>query len=93
MAYKTVIGRENIDVEIKGIYTEITRMITERHIHFNVEELPVGTKVSLVHRGELVTGEVISIDSDRIIIHIESMKMTYDAGVHNAICAELEKIK
>lgn len=91
MAYKTVIDREDVDIEIKGLYTEITYIITERHIQFNVEELPVGTKVSLVHRGELVTGKVTSINPDRITISIESMNTSLDIDVHGAFCSELAK--
>lgn len=92
MAYKTIIGREFVGVEHKGLYAENTYIITERHTKFNVDELPVGTKVSLVHRGELVTGEVVSINLDRAIIEIESKNSTLDIEVHSAFCAELTKI-
>lgn len=91
MAYKTVIGRENVESVIKGLYTETTHVIKEKHTRFNVKELPVGTKVTLVHRRELVTGEVVSINSDRIIIKIESMNLSLDTDVHGAFCAELTK--
>lgn len=91
MAYKTVIGRENVDSEIKGLYTETTHVIKEKHTRFNVEKLPVGTIITLVHRGELVTGEVVSINPDRISILIESMSVTVDIDVHSAFCAELTK--
>lgn len=93
MAYKTVIDRGDVDIEIKGLYTEITHIITERHIQFNIEELPIGTKVSLVRRGELVTGKVTSINSDRITISIESVRTSLDIDVHSAFCAELAKNK
>lgn len=93
MAYKTVIGRENVDTEIKGLYTETTHMIKEKHTRFNVKELPVGTIVTLVHHRELVTGEVVSINPDRITISIESMNLTLDKDVYGAFCAELTKIK
>ena len=93
MAYKTVIGRENVDSEIKGLYTETTHVIKEKHTRFNVKELPVGTRVTLVHCGELVTGEVVFINPDRVIILIESMSATVEINVHSAFCAELEMIK